>query len=70
MRVGDRVHCVPYYGGHISPPVQGRVIYIHPARRYYTVQFDMPRGRAFRESYLIGRDYRALVAEYLEGAGV
>nr|DAI07149.1 MAG TPA: hypothetical protein [Caudoviricetes sp.] len=57
MQVGDRVCRAPTCGerGPALPPTRGRILYIHPERRYYTVEFYMPRGRKFRESYLIGR---------------
>jgi hypothetical protein len=32
-------------------PLQGRVIYIHPDRRYYTVELTTIKGSIFRESY-------------------
>ena len=48
VNLGDRVIRAPYFGpnqdGALLP---ADVIYIHPAGRYHTVQFE----RGFRESY-------------------
>lgn len=58
MMVGDKLPgMVPSYGatctGFVSDgqAFTGTVVYIHPQRRFYTVEFDMPRGRKCRESY-------------------
>ena len=32
-----------------------RVVYVHPDRRFYTVEFTFDRGRSFRESYWLPR---------------
>ena len=29
----------------------GKVIYIHPEKRFYIVEFDTPTGATFRESF-------------------
>ena len=29
----------------------GRVVYIHPERRYYTVEFEFGLGRSFRSCF-------------------
>lgn len=39
-------------GGPRLPPERGRVVYIHPDGRFYTLEFSFERGR-FRESYLL-----------------
>ena len=31
-------------------PIRGRIVYVHPEGRYYTVEFPMPKGN-IRESY-------------------
>ena len=58
MMVGDKLPgVVPSYGSTCSGFVSdgqaftATVVYIHPQRRFYTVEFDMPRGRKCRESY-------------------
>lgn len=54
MELGETVWRRLEYGGEggsLLPPAQGRVVYIHPERRYYTVEFEMGRGRRIRESY-------------------
>lgn len=58
MMVGDKLPgMVPSYGatctGFVSDgqAFTATVVYIHPQRRFYTVEFDMPRGRKCRESY-------------------
>lgn len=53
MQVGDRIKAKIYYGaegGGLLPPEWGTVVYIHPEGRFYTLEFNFPRGR-FRESY-------------------
>ena len=53
MKVGDHV-------SHLAPTISdvqnkntspATVIYIHPDRRFYTVEFSFPQGRTCRESY-------------------
>lgn len=56
MRVGDTVLRQPSfytsYGGACGNPQNGTVVYIHPERRFYTVEFLIERtGERFRESY-------------------
>ena len=58
MMVGDKLPgMVPSYGSTCSGFVSdgqaftATVVYIHPQRRFYTVEFDLPRGRKCRESY-------------------
>lgn len=58
IKIGDKLPgMVPSYGvsctGFVSDgqAFTGTVVYIHPQRRFYTVEFDMPRGRKCRESY-------------------
>lgn len=57
MKVGDKVKRKIYYGaegGSMLPPMEGRVVYVHPGRLYYTVEFVF-EGRSgpqtLRESY-------------------
>lgn len=58
MKVGDRINTLePTYGEtprkHIHYPAT--VVYIHPLRRYYTVEFDMGGGNKIRESFYFPR---------------
>lgn len=39
-------------GGTRLPSERGRVVYIHPEGRFYTLEFTFGRG-SFRESYLL-----------------
>ena len=55
MIIGDYVVERPTAGDHRSPPQRGKVVYIHPEGRFYTVEFTYERfGRrgSFRESFL------------------
>lgn len=58
MMVGDKLPgMVPSYGatctGFASDDegYTATVVYIHPQRRFYTVEFTFGRGRRFRESF-------------------
>lgn len=58
MTVGDIVWKRPEFGaakGQQSvPPQEARVVYIHPQRRFYSVEFTFTRGgvtRSFRQAY-------------------
>lgn len=58
MIVSDQVRQRPSFGDSKYCPQQSMpdllpcdVVYIHPQRRYYTVEFTFPQGRKFRESY-------------------
>lgn len=58
MKIGDIVWKKPEFGasgGQKSvPPQEARVVYIHPQRRFYSVEFTFTRGgvtRSFRQSY-------------------
>lgn len=58
MKVGDRINTLePCYGEvqkkHIFYPAT--VIYIHPERRFYTVEFNMGRGNRCRQSFFFPR---------------
>lgn len=53
MQIGDTVYRHPMTStpGTIYP---AKVVYIHPRRRFYVVEFTFPRGdvvRRFRQSY-------------------
>lgn len=57
MKVGDKIgHMRPTYGakydnGDDRRTYPGTVVYIHPQRRFFSVEFEMPRGRKCRESF-------------------
>ena len=53
MKVGDTVYIRPTFGETypIGEPQPAKVVYMHPAGRYFTVRFDLPRGRRYYESY-------------------
>lgn len=58
MNVGDIVWKRPEFGaskGQQSvPPLEARVVYIHPQRRFYSVEFTFTRSgvtRSFRQAY-------------------
>ena len=40
----------PSLGISTAVPVEATVVYIHPERRFYTIECKMPAGRCFRES--------------------
>lgn len=44
------------YGSHKAPLRDGKIVYIHPEGRFYTLEFKSPvTGEHFRESYYILR---------------
>ena len=56
LTVGSTVTCLTSYGVENSDPgrlMTGRVIYIHPRGRFYTVEFTVGE-RTFRENYFTG----------------
>ena len=50
MQVGDKKTEVLHMGQDNGVTKTGTVVYIHPARRFYVVEFD-PGGHKVRESY-------------------
>ncbi len=56
IRLGDKVtRKISIYDASRGPSavvqnVDATVVYIHPLRRYYTIECKMPAGRSFRES--------------------
>ena len=61
MKLGDKVtELVGYnpYGVSGEPDrlMTGKVVYIHPHGRYYTVEFTCQNGTKFRESFKPGKD--------------
>ena len=56
IRVGDkRAETPTIEGACFIGTLPCRVVYVHPQRRYYTVEFTFGRGRRFRESYFLPR---------------
>lgn len=55
LRVGAQVTLPPHFGYEYladERPMSGRVVYIHPRRRFFTVEF--PAGeRSFKENYFM-----------------
>lgn len=41
MTVGDKIQITPHVDGVRLAPVMATVIYIHPHRRYYTVEYTI-----------------------------
>lgn len=57
MKTGDKVTMIPETlmdedtnGKRYKRPIRGTVVYIHPRKRYYTVEFET-RGGPLRESF-------------------
>ena len=53
IQLGDILTAKVHYGmegGVMLPPEKGRVVYIHPEGRFFTLEFTFPKG-SFRESY-------------------
>lgn len=53
LHLGDILTAKVHYGlegGVMLPPEKGRVVYIHPEGRFFTLEFTFPKG-TFRESY-------------------
>lgn len=50
MQIGDKKKALVHIGEHMPVPMEGRVVWIHPQRRFYVLEFDKG-GRRFRESY-------------------
>ena len=56
IRVGDTImRMITIYDVSRGPQpvrtaVEATVVYIHPERRFYTIECKMPGGRSFRES--------------------
>ena len=59
MNVGDKLkRKIKIYdpqrgpaGANVEATVDATVVYIHPERRYYTLEFHFGPGRSFRESF-------------------
>ena len=55
LRVGAQVTLPPHFGYEYltdERPMSGRVVYIHPRRRFFTVEFSAGE-RSFRENYFM-----------------
>ena len=58
VKIGDEVVQRPTAGDHRCEVRKGRVVYIHPEGRFYTLEFTYERGSVsgtFRESFLTGQ---------------
>lgn len=51
MQVGDRKTEVIHMGLDTGITKTGTVVYIHPLRRFYVVEFEMDAGHRLQESY-------------------
>lgn len=51
MIPGDKIQVTPTIDGIKRPPVMATVIYIHPQRRYFTAEYEIPGGGRVRESF-------------------
>lgn len=55
LQIGDKVVQRPTCGDHEQPVKVGRVVYIHPEKRFYTLEFEFESRYGygtFRESYI------------------
>lgn len=50
MELGDKKTELVHFGDQKPKSMTGRVVYIHPQRRFYVVAFDVG-GHEIRESY-------------------
>lgn len=58
MTIGDKVIQRPIIGEHRCEPMAGRVVYIHPEGRFYTLEFTFPGIHGtyrFRESFFMNQ---------------
>ena len=55
MKLHDMIQHAPSIMEYLAPEerdsVYGEVVYIHPQRRYVTLEYKWRRGRTFRESF-------------------
>ena len=51
MKLGDKKTIQPMVDGVLGTQVTGRVVYIHPKRRYYMVEYTGANGSPLRESF-------------------
>ena len=65
MKLGDKIQHAPSIMEYLAPEerdseylapeeresIYGEVVYIHPQRRYVTLEYSWRRGRTFRESF-------------------
>lgn len=78
IEVGQIIPCRPSESSSKSDVNKARVVYIHPAGRFYTVQFDFPLGsfretryftqRELEEAYAMGR-FKRPAEQLLSGPG-
>lgn len=51
MQIGDKLQVTPIIEGVKAKEMEGTVVFIHPQRRYFTVEMIGENGIPFRESY-------------------
>lgn len=55
MRTGERLGSLPLSLGEDHPNTRkrymGRVIYVHPQRRFFVAELELPGGHHIREAY-------------------
>lgn len=52
LRIGDEID-LPLHPNITDPPHSvGRVVYIHPQKRFFTLEFTSKAGEKIRESYV------------------
>ena len=52
MKLGDRIDLPVYPKVNEAVLSLGEVVYIHPKKRFFTLEFTTDRGRKIRESYI------------------
>ena len=51
MKIGDKFRAPAYLRVWETKPEEGTIVYIHPERRFFTVEFIKETGVRIRESY-------------------
>ena len=52
LRLGDRINLPVYPGVKGYSVSAGRVVYIHPEKRFFTLEFTTELGNKIRQSYI------------------
>jgi len=58
MKIGDEITITPAFDGCNGKAVKATVVYIHPQRRYYTVEFIGPGPDCHKIRESIAYSYR------------
>ena len=70
IRLGQRISELVSFGEGLPVRHTGRVVYIHPRRRFATIEFELPGGRV-REDYLFrAPEYAGPEEEKSHGGGI